>query len=121
MLYGDISQGMRDVLISHIDGRRVPFLVTGTTWQQREQIVSTAALMRRQLLKPWRGDQNYSELARPKFTVITDIGREALGKLLGDYADAILKARALLAAGAAAKRIKGFGPNPEKFDLSLHL
>jgi len=115
MLIADISTGMRAVLISHLDGQKVPFLVSANSRQQQDQMISTAALMRRQMLKPWRGNLNYAEVARPKFTVITEVGREALGKLLGDYADAILRAQAQLGGGSRFVALSA------GTDLSLYL
>ena len=116
----ELSTGMRDVLIAHLDGNKVPFILMARNRVEQDQMISTAALMRRQMLKPWRGDQNYSEMARPKFTVITDIGREALGKLLGDYADAIVRAKMMRGTGPGDPR--RFGPMPVTLDdLSLYL
>lgn len=91
-----ITPFMRDVLIDHIDGGRVPFSVQD---QLRER--STRALLLRGLLK-------FDQVGPPirvKYTLLTPAGRRALGALLADYADALARASGLLEheAGEVAK------------------
>lgn len=77
----DLSALQRNFLIKHIDGAKeipVPVFV-------HEQTGPRANLIKRDLIK----------LNRPKFaskTLLTDKGRAVLAIILGDYADALVRA-----------------------------
>jgi hypothetical protein len=72
----------RDLLIAHIDGPQL--LAIGPETSTR------TALIDRKLLR----FDTYASL-RPKNTIITALGREVLCAILGDYADALVRAGAL--------------------------
>jgi hypothetical protein len=84
-----LTTGMRDVLIEHIDGP-VPIVRAGNLSGARckaEAIryKSVWALMDRGLLIQRPGFS-------PRFTIITEAGREELAKALADWADALVRA-----------------------------
>lgn len=72
----------RDLLIAHVDGPQ-PLTIS------HESMVRNA-LLARDLL---RFDNRAS--LRPKSTHLTDLGREVLCAILGDYADALVRCGAL--------------------------
>jgi hypothetical protein len=84
-----ITASMRDVLIDHLDGCACQYLVPSTArgavrselW--RKKLAQRALCQMGYLLATGRNC---------KVTVITDAGRAALSKLLGEYADALLRA-----------------------------
>ena len=83
-----ISAGMRDVLIEHLDGRQVKIVnakdymgLEARGMQDRQ--ITVAALLRRHWIR-----------ATFKHTVITEKGRAALARCLGEYADALSRAAA---------------------------
>lgn len=83
-----ISETMRDYLIEHLDGAYVPFilpssvedslLASKTAWR----IQTAHALINRGLII-FGKDR--------KYTVITKHGRRVLAKLLGEYADTLVR------------------------------
>jgi len=75
---GTLPGTMRDLLIEHLDGRRVPF-VTATP-----RVTISRALLARGWVVPDREN-------RPRFTTITQKGREVLAAALADWADAIAR------------------------------
>lgn len=88
-----ISAIMRDVLIEHLDGVEVPFLAHQrygeglVSVQIRSRIRTTEALLLRGYIR---------KTASKKHTVITHDGRLILGKLLADYAEALVSAYQML-------------------------
>jgi hypothetical protein len=84
-----LSPPMRDVLIDHLDGGACRYLVPANVsgkvsrqlWAKKRSLVK---LLRLGFLE-WT-DRSH------KFTVITEAGRGALAGLLGEYADALLRA-----------------------------
>lgn len=88
-----ISTLMRDILIEHLDGVKVPFSAHQRygegleSIKLRHRIASTTALLARGYIR--KVDQN-------RFTVITDEGRLKLGKLLADYAESLVSAYQML-------------------------
>jgi len=86
-----ISTQMRDVLIDHLDGQKVPILrvadVSGIEAHDRaSRQATTTALIARGLLK------TDGRLSAPRFTVITEAGRRILSAMLADWADALSRA-----------------------------
>lgn len=78
-----LSKLQREFLIDHVDGLR-PFA------DQPVENATRAALLWRKLIRyePPRTNR----LGRPNGTVLTDDGREALGFILGCYADSLTRA-----------------------------
>ena len=98
---GMLSSKMRDVLIDHLDGRAVPIVkpigASGGAYKAVEALAASRdadrsltirALLTRGFLK-----HNSNRAKPPTHTLITEAGRKELGALLGEYADAILRAR----------------------------
>jgi hypothetical protein len=96
-----LSSKMRDVLIDHLDGQAVPVVrpvgADGGEWKAHEGLaasrnadrhITTRALLARGFLK-----YNSNRAKAPTHTFITDAGRKELGALLGEYADALARAR----------------------------
>lgn len=77
-----ISDRMRDVLIEHIDG---PVAVSTKQDPLNPRLGTVKALVARDFLRPDR------EL-RPRFTIITEVGRAALCAALADWGDALSRA-----------------------------
>lgn len=69
----------REMLISHIDGA---VLIIRADYNK-----VLRALVLRGLLRP-----SSPQTTRPRATILTDEGRRALGVILGDYADALVRA-----------------------------
>jgi hypothetical protein len=78
-----LSTTMRDVLIEHLDGAAVPIVRRPG---DRDRVVK--ALILRGLLKV-----NSNQAKAPTHTLITEPGRAELAALLGEYADAIVRAK----------------------------
>lgn len=74
-----LSSAQRDMLIAHIDGD------VGII--RSFQAVARKALLARGLLRT-----PSCHTARPAFTRLTDAGRQAVAVILGDYADALVRA-----------------------------
>lgn len=70
----------RELIVKHVNGPQ-PFIAFG----DKQSIV---ALMSLNLLK---GDAHH----RPRFTMLTETGREAAAMILGQYADALVEAGCL--------------------------
>jgi len=88
-----LSSKMRDVMIDHLDGRAVPIIriseLSGVEASRAaDRHITTRALLLRGFLKP-----NSNQTKNPVYTLITEKGRAELCALLGEYADAILRAR----------------------------
>jgi hypothetical protein len=84
-----ISASMRDVLIAHLDGRKVPVIIVPKDDGMKAHRAacaasSTHALIVRGMLRP-------NTPRHPKYTIITDAGRAALAKLLAEYAEALIR------------------------------
>ena len=84
-----ISNRMRDILIEHLDGpvaivRSAPGL--GKKNALRAQAIT--AMIGRGLLKV-----DDPGTARPRFTLVTDHGREILCEVLADWAEALIRFR----------------------------
>lgn len=77
-----LSRQMVDVLISHMDG---PVHINRLADSKNGSANTVAALIDRRLIRPGHGP-------RPKRTWITDAGRMALAKALGDIADRLTSA-----------------------------
>lgn len=88
-----ISEAMRDMLIEHLDGVKVPFAVhqkydSGlVSVYTQHRITTTNALLMRGFIRKTKSQ---------KHTVLTHDGRLMLGKLLADYADALTRAHEML-------------------------
>jgi hypothetical protein len=85
---GDIrnfSTQKRVLLLSHID-RAVEINVGDTPTGQTRNSLLTLGLLR---VEP-------RDAVRPRYTVLTPIGRHAVGVILGDYADALVAAGLLV-------------------------
>ena len=97
-----LSSNMRDVLIDHLDGREVPIMRVSELRGFRgaaggDRLRTTQALLSRGLLKT-NGARSASYAVQqhqkaPTHTTITEAGRRELCALLGEYADAIVRAR----------------------------
>ncbi len=97
-----LSSHMRDVLIDHLDGREVPIMRVSELQGFRgaaggDRLRTTQALLSRGLLKT-NGARSASYAVQqhqkaPTHTTITEAGRRELCALLGEYADAIVRAR----------------------------
>ena len=97
-----LSSNMRDVLIDHLDGREVPIMRVSELQGYRgaaggDRLRTTQALLARGLLKT-NGARSASYAVQqhqkaPTHTTITEAGRRELCALLGEYADAIMRAR----------------------------
>jgi hypothetical protein len=83
-----ISVRMRDVLIDHLDGKKVRIKnehaaslrgIEATEWERRQR--STDSLERRGFVE---------KVDRDRYTQITGNGREALAELLADYAEVLV-------------------------------
>ncbi len=90
---GMLSSKMRDVLIDHLDGRPVPLLRTSElsgveAKRCADRWLTTRSLLLRGFLK-----HNSNGAKAPTHTLVTEAGRRELGALLGEYADAIVRAR----------------------------
>lgn len=89
MAYGTkMSRWMRDILISHIDGpvpifRAAPKGVNAAELARHRR--TTEALVLRGLLR--NGPEN-----PPRETFVTELGRKKLAEVLGDWADALVRA-----------------------------
>lgn len=75
-----LTANQRDILIAHIDGEVGVSLVDGLVMVRK-------ALMDAGMI---RGTPQGS--TRPRYTVLTDKGRMAVAMILGDYADALIRA-----------------------------
>lgn len=89
-----ISTAMRDVLIEHMDGAKVKFVVVAVGYglescASQSRLKTTTALLQRGLI---RFDSPHSR----QYTVINEAGRFVLATMLGDYADALAKANKML-------------------------
>lgn len=73
----------RDLLLAHLDGQPRPLAIGPESYSRN-------ALVDRRLL---RFDDNHS--LKPHSTIITELGREVLCTILGDYADALVRAGCL--------------------------
>jgi hypothetical protein len=104
-----LTANQRDMLISHIDGEVGVSLVDGLTMVRR-------TLMDAGLI---RGTPQGS--MRPRYTALTERGRMAVAMILGDYADALVRAGLLaqenplnvlrqLQASRNAPEIGGYSP-----------
>ena len=88
-----ISVAMRDMLIEHLDGVKVPFVVSMKvndgllSVDAQHRLQTTNALILRGYIRKTKSQ---------KYTVITTNGRYMLGQLLGDYADALVRAYEML-------------------------
>jgi hypothetical protein len=88
-----ISSNMRDILIEHIDGKYVPFVhyteCTGLDASHAQMRLHTinALILRRCIRFVTKSS---------KYTVITEVGRETLCRLLGEYADALVRTQQML-------------------------
>lgn len=82
-----ITARIRDLLIEHIDGP-VPFRVRPQWHKDFGRPMVVKAAIKAGLLRPDCPHTN-----RPRFTVITEAGREQLSKALADWADAIIRAQ----------------------------
>ncbi len=97
-----LSSNMRDVLIEHLDGREVPIMRVSELRGFRgaaggDRLRTTQALLSRGLLKT-NGARSTAYAVQqhqkaPTHTMITEAGRRELCALLGEYADAIVRAR----------------------------
>jgi hypothetical protein len=97
-----LSSQMRDVLIDHLDGAEVPIVRVSELKGFRgaaggDRLRTTQALLARGLLKT-NGARSTAFAVQhhqkaPTHTTITEAGRRELCALLGEYADAILRAR----------------------------
>ncbi len=88
-----LSSKMRDVLIDHLDGAAVPIIkiseLSGLDASRAaDRHLTTRALILRGFLK-----HNSNRAKAPTHTLITEAGRAELAALLGEYADAIVRAR----------------------------
>lgn len=88
-----LSSKMRDVLIDHLDGAAVPIIkiseLSGLDASRgADRHITTRALILRGFLK-----HNSNRAKVPTHTLITEAGRAELCALLGEYADAIMRAR----------------------------
>jgi hypothetical protein len=83
-----LTTGMRDVLIEHIDGPVPIFRACHSKIDAKAMGIrykSVWSLMDRGLLTKDRP-------CAPRFTIITDLGRDELAKALADWADALVRA-----------------------------
>lgn len=81
-----LTDAQRDVLIDHLDGIACRYVVpSAAKGRQRKDLWRKIAAARGLV------DLGYLEKNR-YYTTITDAGREALASLLGEYADALLRA-----------------------------
>ena len=97
-----LSSNMRDVLIEHLDGTAVPIMRVSELRGFRgaaggDRLRTTQALLARGLLKT-NGARSSAHAFQPHqkaatHTLITEAGRRELCALLGEYADAITRAR----------------------------
>ena len=97
-----LSSNMRDVLIDHLDGREVPIVRVSELKGFRgaaggDRLRTTQALLARGFLKT-NGARSSAYAVQqhqkaPTHTTITEAGRRELCALLGEYADAIMRAR----------------------------
>ena len=103
-----LSTKMRDVLIDHLDGAAVPIIkiseLSGLDASRAaDRHLTTRALILRGFLK-----HNSNRAKAPTHTLITEAGRAELAALLGEYADALIRARfELPPAGDAAIPSRG--------------
>ena len=82
---GRLSRHMRQMLVAHVrENQPIDYMIGPV-----ESLVRRACqgLLRRELI---RYDQPQSN--RPKFTVLTDLGRETACYVLGEYADGLVTA-----------------------------
>lgn len=83
------STQMRDILIEHMDGAKVEMARRVTNGIQaiehHHRLNTFQALLAHGLIKHDGRDTSN----RPRFTVITEQGRETLSQILGDWADAL--------------------------------
>jgi hypothetical protein len=89
-----LSSNMRDVLIDHLDGREVPIMRVSELRGFRgaaggDRLRTTQALLARGFLKT----DGVQGRRAPVHTTITEAGRAELCALLGEYADALVRAR----------------------------
>jgi hypothetical protein len=81
----EVSRSMRDVLIEHLDGKMVHInAVVGYDAGRRKLVIGAA------LSRGWI--KTCGSEVRPTHTQITDAGRTALAKILGEYADVLYRA-----------------------------
>lgn len=81
---------MRDVLIEHMDGRKVPVnrKAGSSYWRTMNSCLA------RKLIE-YRRQRGKEGTHHPEFTVITDAGRSELAKALADWADALVRVEEL--------------------------
>ena len=96
-----------NMLIAHIDGKRVPYSVRETTTYQADSHVVT--WHRRTMLAAINQGLIRITHERPPHTVLTPKGRDVLAKALADYADALVR----------AGRGNGFLPMPEPRSIAI--
>ncbi len=98
-----LSPNQRSLLIDHIDGE---IQIAGA-----HQIKARNSLMQAGLL---RGPNH--QINRPRTTVLTEAGRRAVGVILGDYADGLVRAGLLEQTNplAVLRRLKTLGGFPGK-------
>jgi hypothetical protein len=101
-----MPKAQRDFLIEHVNGLQ--------TIDVGEDTRTRTALFARDLIR-YVGAGRSTE--RPHFTALTDLGREVVCSILGDYADALVKSGCLeevpLIVIKAAPRIAASEPVPE--------
>ena len=78
-----LRKAQRDFLMAHIDGPH-PITTHGREWAVRNSLLNHALIA-----YPIGGMKN------PTSTHLTELGREVLGAILGDYADALVRAGCL--------------------------
>lgn len=107
-----ISHWKRDVLIEHMDGRRVP-VMTAASFTGQEAITASRRLVTlNSLLR--LGYLSTGNQIKPRYTVITDRGRAVLAKVLAEYAEILHRAE-------IAKLNEGFPtPRLDKGDTKPH-
>ena len=104
-----VSAAMRDILIQHVDGTRVPIVQPSSIVDPKEReragqlLKSTVALINRGFIRPDRstrggtvgpgkaGFGTPNRIVRPTHTVITESGRVALRKVLAEYAEVLIR------------------------------
>ncbi len=80
---------MRDILIEHLDGKRVPYIVRA---KSRSFEDCHNSMGRHPTLRSAVSRGLLRVTGSPPHTVMTESGREALSKTLADWADALIRA-----------------------------
>jgi hypothetical protein len=113
-----ISALMRDMLIDHLDDKKVRVVEPGNfagldASKAAIRVQTTNALIARGWVRAGPGKH-------PRFTIITDAGRAALAKLLAEYADALTRAgyRAEERASSAGQTLPPTSGLPQRTALS---